>query len=93
MAVALPLHVSLSGLPTPWLGPSAGILTAQQIVIMSIQAALRNNSTNLPFIGEMAEMLEKDFASARFLAHNELNDRPFRFRIAARIARLFSPIL
>jgi hypothetical protein len=41
----------------------------------------------------MAAMLEKDFASARLIAHNELDDRSFGFRIAARIARLFSPIL
>lgn len=50
-------------------------------------------STNIKFIGEVAAMLEKDFASARLLAHNELDDRSFGFRIAARIARLFSPIL
>lgn len=50
-------------------------------------------STNIKFIREVAAMLEKDFASARLLAHNELDDRSFGFRIAARIARLFSPIL
>lgn len=50
-------------------------------------------STNTKFINEMSAMLEKDFSSARLIAHNELNDRSFGFRIAARIARLFSPIL
>ena len=50
-------------------------------------------STNIKFISQMAAMLEKDFASARLIAHNELDDRSFGFRIAARIARLFSPIL
>jgi len=50
-------------------------------------------STNIKFIREMAAMLEKDFASARLIAHNELDDRSFGFRIAARAARLFSPIL
>ncbi|MFC4991727.1 cardiolipin synthase [Rubritalea tangerina] len=50
-------------------------------------------STNIKFIREIAAMLEKDFASARLLAHNELDDRSFGFRLLARTARLFSPIL
>lgn len=50
-------------------------------------------STDSELIEEVNTMLEKDFACCRLLTHNELDQRPLYFRLSARIARLFSPIL
>lgn len=45
------------------------------------------------FISSVRQMLEKDFADSRKIEHDELDDRSFFFKIAARAARLMSPIL
>ncbi len=44
------------------------------------------------FSGQIAEMLERDFARARRVRPGELEQRSFWFRLAARIARLTAPI-
>jgi len=45
------------------------------------------------FAADVSEMLEKDFAESRQATSEELASRPFLFRIAVRVARLFGPIL
>jgi len=46
-----------------------------------------------PFAGEVATMLEEDFAHSRKMRPGEFRKRPFWFRFAARTARLTAPIL
>ncbi|SHJ94618.1 cardiolipin synthase [Rubritalea squalenifaciens DSM 18772] len=50
-------------------------------------------TSDAAFIRDVEEMLEKDFADARKIDHDELEDRPFHFKIASRAARLMAPIL
>ena len=45
------------------------------------------------FAAEVEAMLQKDFECCRELSMQELNQRPWWFKLATRIARLFSPIL
>jgi cardiolipin synthase A/B len=45
------------------------------------------------FAQEVAEMLENDFAGSHFVGNEIFEKRPFWFRLAARVARLFSPVL
>jgi cardiolipin synthase len=52
--------------------------------------ALVGDST---FVGEVEEMLEADFAASRPVGPEEFSSRPFWFRLAARVARLTSPVL
>ncbi|MEN8141702.1 MAG: cardiolipin synthase [Thermodesulfobacteriota bacterium] len=45
------------------------------------------------FAGEVAEMLEDDFAQAKRLGPGEFADKPFHFKVAVRLTRLMSPLL
>jgi len=45
------------------------------------------------FAGQVEEMLERDFADCTEVAPGSFEERAFVFRLAARTARLFSPIL
>jgi cardiolipin synthase len=45
------------------------------------------------FAAAVCEMLEKDFAECRQATSEELASRPFVFKIAVRVARLFGPVL
>jgi len=45
-----------------------------------------------PFNAELGEMLERDLANCREVTADELRERPFRFRLAVRLARLTAPI-
>lgn len=45
------------------------------------------------FAGEVEAMLENDFADCKEVAPGSFQERSFFFRLAARVARLFSPIL
>jgi len=45
------------------------------------------------FAGEVADMLEEDFAQSRKMQPGEFRDKPFWFRFAARATRLTAPIL
>ncbi|CAN5497647.1 cardiolipin synthase [soil metagenome] len=47
---------------------------------------------DVAFAGEVAAMLEDDFASAKLAEPDELADRPFYFRLSSRVARLLAPI-
>ncbi|MFN7168160.1 MAG: cardiolipin synthase [Pannonibacter sp.] len=49
--------------------------------------------THKPFIGQIAKMLEADFRLARRTAPDDLDQRPYLFRVLAQSARLLSPIL
>jgi len=44
-------------------------------------------------IEEIEAMLEKDFANSREVSMEAFKKRPFRFKVAARFSRLFSPVL
>lgn len=46
-----------------------------------------------PFAAEVAAMLEEDFAHSRRMQPGELSEKPWWFRLGARVARLTSPIL
>ena len=46
-----------------------------------------------PFAGEVAAMLEEDFAHSRKMRPGEFSEKPFWFQFAARVARLTAPIL
>ena len=46
-----------------------------------------------PFAAEVAAMLEEDFANSRQMHPGEFGEKPFWFRLAARVARLTAPIL
>jgi len=46
-----------------------------------------------PFAGEVAAMLEEDFAHSRKMRPGEFREKPFWFQFAARVARLTAPIL
>lgn len=50
-------------------------------------------SSDESFVTEVTRMLQHDFNFAHQIKHNEIEDRSFLFRIAARAARLMSPIL
>jgi cardiolipin synthase len=45
------------------------------------------------FAGQVEAMLKVDFANCKEVAPGSFNERPFWFRLAARVARLFSPVL
>ncbi len=45
------------------------------------------------FAGEVAMMLERDFAACRQIDASDFTSRPLYFRTAARVARLFAPAL
>ncbi|RLA18931.1 MAG: cardiolipin synthase [Gammaproteobacteria bacterium] len=45
------------------------------------------------FVNEVHEMLLNDFANCRQMGIEEIRQRPFWFKLATKIARLFSPIL
>lgn len=50
-------------------------------------------STDAGFIDEVTHMLETDFLQARDATLEDFDNRHFSFRIAARAARLFAPVL
>jgi cardiolipin synthase len=45
------------------------------------------------FAGDVEAMLQQDFACCRQLTMEEINQRPWWFKLATKVARLFSPIL
>ncbi len=45
------------------------------------------------FVDGVAAMLESDFASSRQISAGAYRSRPLHFRVAANVARLFSPVL
>ena len=45
------------------------------------------------FAGEVEAMLERDFAASNEVHESDLERRDFLFRLKARAARLFAPIL
>lgn len=49
--------------------------------------------TGPDFISKVASMLETDFAASTLTTSAELSGRPLYFRLAAQIAKLFSPLL
>lgn len=49
-------------------------------------------SSDRKFIGEVTEMLDADFARSREVKVEEFTGRPFLFRAACRLARLFAPV-
>lgn len=50
-------------------------------------------STDPEFVSDVDAMFTEDFANSKLAALDELSSRGFHVRIAARIARLFAPIL
>jgi cardiolipin synthase len=46
-----------------------------------------------PFAAEVAAMLEEDFANSRKMHPGEFGEKPWWFRLGARVARLTAPIL
>jgi cardiolipin synthase len=45
------------------------------------------------FAADVEIMLQQDFACCRQLSMSEINQRPWWFILAMKIARLFSPVL
>jgi cardiolipin synthase len=48
---------------------------------------------DIKFAADVEAMLQKDFDCCRELSMDEINQRPWWFKLATRISRLFSPIL
>lgn len=44
------------------------------------------------FAGKVAAMLEKDFERSRLMTQEDLDQKPFHFRLASRVSRLLAPI-